>query len=165
MKSVILMSPSQELVVAFDGANFSLFDMRLFGDLALPVGVLLLSCNRQRASLSQHPKCHFAIAKEGCANALTAAPIADKVPTPTATSTVCTGSTIQRPFILVTVGACPMNEDQVKGKVKQVSGQIKESTGKLLGNRSLENKGKMQKVIGEFQECTGDIKEEIKKGG
>ncbi|KHL72360.1 hypothetical protein PpSQ1_21380, partial [Pseudomonas putida] len=48
MKSVILMSPSQELVVAFDGANFSLFDMQLLGDLALPVGVLLLSCTRQR---------------------------------------------------------------------------------------------------------------------
>ncbi|MNM67010.1 hypothetical protein D3C81_785270 [compost metagenome] len=37
------MSPSQELVVVFDGANFSLFNVQLLGDLALPIGVLLLS--------------------------------------------------------------------------------------------------------------------------
>ncbi len=105
-----------------------------------------------------------AIGPPECANALTAAPITDKVLTPAATSTVCTGSAIQRPFPCATVGACPVNEDQVKGKVKQVSGQVKETTGKVVGNKSLENKGKVQKTIGKVQESVGDIKEDIKKG-
>jgi len=35
-----------------------------------------------------------------------------------------------------------MNKDQIKGKIKKVKGDIKESAGKAFGNKGLENKGK-----------------------
>ena len=41
-----------------------------------------------------------------------------------------------------------MNRDQVKGRVKESEGKIKEVTGKLVGNETLEAKGKVQKTLG-----------------
>jgi uncharacterized protein YjbJ (UPF0337 family) len=55
-----------------------------------------------------------------------------------------------------------MNKDQVKGRVKEVEGMIKEVAGKLLGNEKLEEKGKVQKILGEAQAAVGDIKEDVK---
>ena len=48
-----------------------------------------------------------------------------------------------------------MNKDQVKGR-------IKEATGKVIGNESLEAEGKVDQVVGEVQSDFGDIKEDIK---
>lgn len=56
-----------------------------------------------------------------------------------------------------------MNKDQVKGQLKQAEGQVKEVTGKLIGDKTLENKGKVQNVVGKVQETYGDAKDEIKK--
>ncbi|MCK0512394.1 CsbD family protein [Aromatoleum buckelii] len=55
-----------------------------------------------------------------------------------------------------------MNKDQVKGRVKTVEGTVKEVTGKVVGNKSLEEKGKAEKVVGKVQSGYGDIKEDIK---
>ncbi|MFC7288153.1 CsbD family protein [Herminiimonas glaciei] len=57
-----------------------------------------------------------------------------------------------------------MNKDQVKGNLKQAEGTIKEVTGKVIGNKNLEEKGKLEKHIGKVQESYGDVKDDIKKG-
>jgi uncharacterized protein YjbJ (UPF0337 family) len=55
-----------------------------------------------------------------------------------------------------------MNKDQVKGRVKEAKGTIKEVAGKLVGNETLEAKGKIKKLFGEAQAKFGDVKQDIK---
>jgi uncharacterized protein YjbJ (UPF0337 family) len=57
-----------------------------------------------------------------------------------------------------------MNKDQVKGRINEAEGKIKEVAGKLVGNEKLEAKGKVQKILGEAQAEFGDIKQEVKQG-
>jgi uncharacterized protein YjbJ (UPF0337 family) len=57
-----------------------------------------------------------------------------------------------------------MNKDQVKGDVKKVKGHVKETAGKIFGDKTLENKGKLQNAGGKIQKSYGDAKEEVKKG-
>ena len=57
-----------------------------------------------------------------------------------------------------------MNKDQVKGEYKQAKGNIKEATGKIFGDKSMENKGKTENTVGKIQKAYGDAKEDIKKG-
>jgi len=45
-----------------------------------------------------------------------------------------------------------------------VKGQVKETTGKILGDKTMENKGTLQDAAGKIQKAYGDAKEEIKKG-
>ncbi len=51
-----------------------------------------------------------------------------------------------------------MNKDQVKGRVKEVQGSVKEATGKLVGSTQLETKGKLEKMVGTVQAKHGDTK-------
>jgi uncharacterized protein YjbJ (UPF0337 family) len=55
-----------------------------------------------------------------------------------------------------------INKDQVKGRVKEAEGKIKQVAGKLVGNESLEAKGKVQKVLGEAQAKFGDVKRDMR---
>jgi uncharacterized protein YjbJ (UPF0337 family) len=55
-----------------------------------------------------------------------------------------------------------MNKNQVRGRVKEAKGFIKEVAGKLVGNENLEQKGKVQKILGEAQAEIGDIKQKVK---
>ena len=55
-----------------------------------------------------------------------------------------------------------MNKDQSSGSIKQAKGQLKETTGKVLGNKELENKGKAEKALGKVQESYGNLKKDIK---
>ena len=55
-----------------------------------------------------------------------------------------------------------MNKNQIKGRVKEVEGMIKEVAGKLVGNEKLEEKGKVQKILGEAQAAVGDVKQDVK---
>ena len=55
-----------------------------------------------------------------------------------------------------------INKDQVKGRVKEAEGKIKEVAGKLVGNEKLEEKGKIQKVLGGAQAKFGDVKKDVK---
>jgi len=55
-----------------------------------------------------------------------------------------------------------MNKDQVKGRVKEAEGMIKEVAGKLVGNETLEAKGKIQKTLGKAQAKYGDVKQDVK---
>jgi uncharacterized protein YjbJ (UPF0337 family) len=56
-----------------------------------------------------------------------------------------------------------MNKDQVKGRIAETEGKVKEVAGKVTGNKDLEIKGKIQNVGGKIQAGTGDLKNEIKK--
>lgn len=51
-----------------------------------------------------------------------------------------------------------MNKDQVKGQANIAKGKFKETAGKALGNKSLENKGKLQNTAGKIQKNYGDLK-------
>ena len=55
-----------------------------------------------------------------------------------------------------------MNKDQVKGRVEQAKGNIKETTGKALGDRELQGEGKIDKATGKAQATYGDAKEKVK---
>jgi uncharacterized protein YjbJ (UPF0337 family) len=55
-----------------------------------------------------------------------------------------------------------INKDQIKGRVKEAEGKVKEVTGALLGNASMEEKGKLQKNRGKAQAKFGDVKHDVK---
>ena len=55
-----------------------------------------------------------------------------------------------------------MNKDQVKGRVEQAKGAVKEKTGKIIGNKKLETEGELDKVGGKAQAGFGDLKEDVK---
>jgi uncharacterized protein YjbJ (UPF0337 family) len=55
-----------------------------------------------------------------------------------------------------------MNKDQVKGRVEQATGAVKEIAGKIVGNPDLEAKGTVDKASGKVQTTYGDAKEKIK---
>jgi len=55
-----------------------------------------------------------------------------------------------------------MNKDQVEGRVDQAKGKIKEVTGRVTGNESLEAEGVAEKTGGKVQSTYGDAKEKTK---
>ena len=55
-----------------------------------------------------------------------------------------------------------INKDQVKGRVNEAEGKIKEVAGKLVGNEKLEAEGKVQKNLGKAQARFGDVKKDVK---
>jgi uncharacterized protein YjbJ (UPF0337 family) len=55
-----------------------------------------------------------------------------------------------------------INKDQVKGRVEEANGTIKEATGKLVGDKTLEAKGNIQKNLGKVQAKFGDVKQDVK---
>ena len=55
------------------------------------------------------------------------------------------------------------NKDQIKGRINEAKGKIKEVAGKLVGNKEMEVKGKLKNQAGKVQAGFGDIKADIKK--
>ncbi len=55
-----------------------------------------------------------------------------------------------------------MNKNQIKGRIEQATGQVKQVAGRLVGKRELEQKGRIQKAGGKIQSEYGDVKEDIK---
>jgi uncharacterized protein YjbJ (UPF0337 family) len=56
-----------------------------------------------------------------------------------------------------------VNKDQVKGRLKQAEGKVKEVAGKLTGNKTLEQKGKVKNAAGDVQADYGDLKNDVAK--
>ena len=56
-----------------------------------------------------------------------------------------------------------MNKDQVEGRIKEAIGALKEVTGKVVGNKSLEHKGSVENAAGQIQAGYGDLKQNISK--
>jgi uncharacterized protein YjbJ (UPF0337 family) len=55
-----------------------------------------------------------------------------------------------------------INKDQIKGRVNEAKGKVKEVAGSLVGNETVEAKGKVQKNLGKAQAKYGDIKHDVK---
>jgi uncharacterized protein YjbJ (UPF0337 family) len=55
-----------------------------------------------------------------------------------------------------------VNNDQVKGRVKEVKGKAKQVAGILVGDKTLEQKGKAQNAAGKVQAGYGDLKKDLK---
>lgn len=55
-----------------------------------------------------------------------------------------------------------MNKDQVKGRVEEAVGNVKETVGKITDDEKLELEGKVQKKVGKVRAGFGDLKEDIK---
>jgi uncharacterized protein YjbJ (UPF0337 family) len=55
-----------------------------------------------------------------------------------------------------------MNKDQVKGRIEEATGKVKEVAGKVTGDKALEQEGKVQNIGGKVQAGYGDLKEDIK---
>ncbi|MEO8836177.1 MAG: CsbD family protein [Caldimonas sp.] len=55
-----------------------------------------------------------------------------------------------------------MNKDQVKGRVEEAKGNVKEATGKAVGNPNLRDEGTADKAAGKVQKTYGDAKEKVK---
>ena len=55
------------------------------------------------------------------------------------------------------------NEDQAKGKAKDIGGKLKEEAGDLTGNDKMKREGQADQVEGKVQKGVGDLKEGAKK--
>lgn len=55
-----------------------------------------------------------------------------------------------------------MNKDQVKGRVEEAKGAVKQTTGKVVGNKDLEARGAVEKAAGKTEAGFGDAKEKVK---
>jgi uncharacterized protein YjbJ (UPF0337 family) len=55
-----------------------------------------------------------------------------------------------------------VNKDQVNGVAKQVKGSVKETAGRVTGNRRTEAEGAAEKAVGKVQKGFGDVKEKVK---
>jgi uncharacterized protein YjbJ (UPF0337 family) len=49
-------------------------------------------------------------------------------------------------------------KDNAEGKMHQVKGKIKEVAGEIVGNRDLEAEGKYENLAGKVQEKLGQVK-------
>ena len=56
-----------------------------------------------------------------------------------------------------------MNRDQLKGKFKQMAGEIKRKWGQLTDDDLTQAQGNMEKLVGRIQERSGDQREAIEK--
>lgn len=56
-----------------------------------------------------------------------------------------------------------MNKDQVKGRLQEAKGKIKEVAGRLTGSEKTQVKGNVEKNIGKARANTGDMREDVKK--
>jgi uncharacterized protein YjbJ (UPF0337 family) len=55
-----------------------------------------------------------------------------------------------------------MNNDQVKGRIEEAKGAVKETAGRVTGKPDLEDRGALEKAAGKTQKTYGDVKEKIK---
>lgn len=56
-----------------------------------------------------------------------------------------------------------MNKDQIKGRVEQAVGKVKEVAGELTDNPKLKSEGNAQQVKGKVQSTYGDVKHDVAK--
>jgi uncharacterized protein YjbJ (UPF0337 family) len=56
-----------------------------------------------------------------------------------------------------------MNKDIVKGKLKQLAGEIKQKWGRITDDDLMQAEGSLDKLVGRIQERTGEQREAIEK--
>jgi len=55
-----------------------------------------------------------------------------------------------------------MNKDQVKGRIDNATGKLKEAAGKAVGNEKLESEGLAEQASGKVQATLGDARQDVK---
>ena len=55
-----------------------------------------------------------------------------------------------------------MNEDQIKGKAKDIGGKVQEKVGEAVGSRQQQREGLSNQAEGTVQEKVGDLKDIVK---
>ena len=55
-----------------------------------------------------------------------------------------------------------MNKDQVKGKAKEVGGNVQQKVGEAVGSRQQQSEGLSNQAEGKVQKKVGDVKEVAK---
>ncbi|APG49025.1 CsbD family protein [Phaeobacter porticola] len=53
------------------------------------------------------------------------------------------------------------NDDQAKGKAKDIGGKIKEEVGDVTGNDELKRDGQTDQAEGKLQKGVGDVKDKL----
>jgi uncharacterized protein YjbJ (UPF0337 family) len=56
-----------------------------------------------------------------------------------------------------------INKEQVKGRLAEAKGRVKELTGRVVGDKDLAVKGEAQKIAGAVLATVGDAEEAVKK--
>jgi uncharacterized protein YjbJ (UPF0337 family) len=56
-----------------------------------------------------------------------------------------------------------MNSDQLKGKLRQLSGEIKRKWGRMTDDDLTASEGSLEKLYGRIQERSGDQREDIER--
>ena len=55
-----------------------------------------------------------------------------------------------------------MDKDRIKGSAEQAKGAVKETAGKILGDKKLETDGKTDKAAGQVQNAIGGLKDTLR---
>jgi uncharacterized protein YjbJ (UPF0337 family) len=55
-----------------------------------------------------------------------------------------------------------MDKDRIKGSAEQAKGAVKETVGKVFGDKKLETEGKTDKVAGKVQNAVGGLKDAMR---
>lgn len=55
-----------------------------------------------------------------------------------------------------------VDENRITGSAKQAGGSIKETAGKLTGDKKLESEGTLDKIGGKIENAVGGVKDAIK---
>jgi uncharacterized protein YjbJ (UPF0337 family) len=56
-----------------------------------------------------------------------------------------------------------MDREHVKGTADKVKGQIKDTAGKVTGDKKLQSEGKFDKAKGSAHNIVGDLKDAVKE--
>jgi uncharacterized protein YjbJ (UPF0337 family) len=55
-----------------------------------------------------------------------------------------------------------MDKDRIKGSAEQAKGAVKETVGKVFGDKKLETEGKTDKAAGKVQNAVGGLKDAVR---
>jgi uncharacterized protein YjbJ (UPF0337 family) len=55
-----------------------------------------------------------------------------------------------------------MDKDRIKGSADQAKGAVKETAGKIFGDKKLETEGKVDKARGKVQNAVGGLKDAVR---
>ena len=55
-----------------------------------------------------------------------------------------------------------MDKDRIKGSAEQAKGVVKETVGKVLGDKKLQTEGKTDKAAGKVQNAIGGLKDAVR---
>ncbi|WP_242346005.1 CsbD family protein [Anaeromyxobacter terrae] len=56
-----------------------------------------------------------------------------------------------------------MNKDQIKGKIEEIKGDVKQRIGGATKDRSTQGEGWLEEKKGQIRKGVGDLKEEVKR--